>query len=398
MALTRRGWSFFGASLGLIAGGRVLGLPQLWIIATAMLLLLFVTATWTSTRRVSVAGERRPAERLQVGIEGRVDLVVVNDGDRSTPTLATTDTFDRGRRSARFLLPPLHPHETARAAYRVPTDRRGRFELGPLVASLADPFGLTERVQRIAGISEVIVYPRVHDLLPLPELGGDDADSHAAELIGRPNVGGEFHLLREYDAGDDLRRVHWKSTARRNRLMVRQDESKRRAPVLVLLDVRSGAHDRPSFELAVEVTASVAAALARSRRPFEVMASTGERLGQTGQRHFASVLDALAVIEPIATDRIVPALAGRRATAVVFVTGRGRAADGRALDLMVRAGGGLAVVATGGDPGPLTPRRGRAPLLISPRPDQAFPEAWNAAVLRWQRPDRTTPRAARTPL
>jgi uncharacterized protein (DUF58 family) len=404
VSFTRRGWSFFGAALGLLAGGRLLGLPQLWILATATLALLTVSAVWTNTRRLAIGGERRPTERLQVGVEGRVDLVVVNNADHATPTLALTDSFDRGRRSARFLLAPLHAGEVGRAAYRVPTDRRGRFELGPLSASCADPFGLCERTSLVADRTEVLVYPRVHDILALPELGGDDLDSHAAELVGRPDVGGEFHLLREYNAGDDLRRVHWKATARRSRLMVRQDESKRRAPVLVLLDVRSGHHDRASFELAVEATASIATALERARRPYSVMTSSGEALGHPGQRYLATVLDALAVIEPVASDRLVPALAGRSATAVAFVTGRVRDRDGAALDLMVRVGGGLAIVTTASTEsgslsshptaGHLTAgRRRHPPLLISLHSDQGFTAAWNTAVLLWQRPDRTTRRA-----
>lgn len=385
--------------MGLVAGGRLLGLPQLWILATATFALLAVSAAWTNTRRLAVGGERRPTERLQVGVAGRVDLVVVNNSDRTTPTLALTDSFDRGRRSARFLLAPLHPGELARAAYRVPTERRGRFELGPLRAACTDPFGLCEQIALVADRTEVLVYPRVHDILALPELGGDDLDSHAAELVGRPDVGGEFHLLREYSAGDDLRRVHWKATARRSRLMVRQDESKRRAPVLVLLDVRSGRYDRDAFELAVEAAASIATALERARRPYTVMSSIGETLGQPGQRYLATVMDALAVIEPVASDRLVPALTGYRATAVAFVTGARRDRDDAALDMLVRAGGGLAIVTTGGRESG-TPSfmagggtRRRPPLLIDLHTGQNFVAAWNAAVLQWQRPDRTTRRA-----
>lgn len=389
MVVTRRGWSFFGAALGLVVGGRMLGLPQLWILATATFALICISAAWTASRRVVIGGERRPTERLQVGGEGRVDLVVVNNGDRTTPTMALTDTFDKGRRSARFLLAPLSPGETARAAYRVPTDRRGRFELGPLNAAITDPFGLAESDQRIIDPTEVLVYPRVHEILPLPELGGDDLDSHAAELRGRPDTGGEFHLLREYNAGDDLRRVHWKATARRSRMMVRQDESKRRAPVLVMLDVRAGAHDRASFELAVEAVASLATALERAHRPFSVMTTTGEELGHLGQRHLATVLDALAVIEPAASERVVPALAGRRATTLAFVTGRARGTDAAALDLMVRAGGGLALITTSG-PAAIATRGRRAPLLVEISADRPFSPTWNTAVLAWQRPDRAT--------
>ena len=401
MNLNRRGWSFVGAGLGLLVGGRLLGLPQLWILATATLALVIAAGVWTSTRRFAIGADRRPTERLQVGVEGRVDLVAVNNSDHTSPTLALNDSFDRGRRSARFLLAPLAPGEIGRAAYRVPTERRGRFELGPLTATVGDPFGLCERTFEVAARTEVLVYPRVHDIMALPELGGDDLDSHAAELVGRPDVGGEFHLVREYVAGDDLRRVHWKATARRSHLMVRQDESKRRAPVLVLLDVRAARHDRASFEVAVEVAASLSTALERAGRPYTLVTSGGETLGHSGQRHLATIMDSLAVVEPIASERLVPVLSGRRATSVAFITGTLRDHDQAAMNLMVRSGGGLALITTNAAATPGTaltpgPRRRRATLHVRHTSDRSFAETWNAAVLTWQRPD-TNSRRSVTP-
>src|SRR5262249_20348767 len=157
---------------------------------------------------------------------------------------------------------------------------------------------------------EIIVHPRVHEIVPLPELGGEGIDTDSRHVLGRPDTAGEFHTLREYGAGDDLRRVHWKATARRGRMMVRQHESRRRSPVLVMLDVRVTAHDHGSFERAVEAVASIVTALERADRLVEVVATTGERIGHPGRRHLASVLDQLAVIEATGPDRIVPAIRG----------------------------------------------------------------------------------------
>ena len=102
------------AALALLVGGRAAGCgsrppPELAV-----------------SRRV------RP-DRLHVGSEGRIDLLVENLGTRATPLLAATDWFDEGRRAARFLVPPLAAGATARAAYRIPTRRRGRYRVGPLV-------------------------------------------------------------------------------------------------------------------------------------------------------------------------------------------------------------------------------------------------------------------------
>ena len=174
--LTRRGWSLLGASTGLYIGSRILGLVQLVVLAGAGLLLLGVAALWVRFHPVQLAARRHLRERLQVGVDGRVDVTVESTGDRRLPTVTVSDAFDRGRRSARFLLAPLEPEETARAAYRLPTDQRGRFELGPLRATVGDPFGLASHTKRVLGTEEVIVFPRVFEIMSLPETGGDEPD------------------------------------------------------------------------------------------------------------------------------------------------------------------------------------------------------------------------------
>ena len=383
--LTHRGWSLLGGAIGLIAGGRLLGLEQLWVLATAALLALLGAVVWTSTRTVDLQATRHVVRRMQVGVDGRVDLAVMSQGARPTPFLMLTDAFDGGRRHARFLLPPLAPDTTARAAYRVPTEHRGRFEVGPLRATVGDPFGLSSRTWRAAGLDEVIVQPRVHDVMPLPEGGGEDLDSDDRRVVGRLDVTGELLNLREYAPGDDLRRVHWKSTARHQRLMIRQDESRRRAPVLVLLDVRSAAHDRASFELAVEAVASIATSLEHDQRRIEIRTTSGERLGQPGRRHLASLMDELAVIEPVGAPRLAPGNA--RPSAVVAVLGRPRDGDLLVLERLTGRRALLAVVVTrpdGQQPAALATRR-TVPLAVTVTPERPFPIAWNEAVIRWQR-------------
>jgi uncharacterized protein (DUF58 family) len=380
--VTRRGWSLLGAAVGLYVGSRVLGLVALAALAAGALAAVALAVAWVHVHPVGLRGARQVRERLHVGVDGRVDLAV--EATHRSPTTAVTESFDGGRRSARFLLAPLHPGEVARAAYRIPTERRGRFELGPLHASVSDPLGLAERRGRILRSEDVIIYPRVHEILALPDPGGDDVDRDQPRALGRLDPAGEFHTLRDYAPGDDLRRVHWRSTARRDRLMVRQHEARRRTPVLVVLDVRPGAHDRASFERAVEACASVANALERSQRPYEVVLSSGAVVGVPGRRHLESVMDELAIVQPHGPMRFAPTLARRRRLAVVAVLGRAAPGDSAALAVLVRGGGVLAVVATlRGTPAPATPRARHLPVLFDEH--HLFPAAWNHAVLTWQR-------------
>ena len=154
--------------------------------------------------------------------------------------LMLTDVFDGGRRAARFLVPPLAPRRTARAAYRVPTDRRGRYRIGPIALTVTDPFGLARRTlarRRTSTRSDRAHASHEH---PLPRQAGGAAASapttvqvsHALAVDGE-----EFLTLREYEVGDDLRRVHWRSTARHRASSWSARTRRSGAPaVLVLLD------------------------------------------------------------------------------------------------------------------------------------------------------------------
>jgi uncharacterized protein (DUF58 family) len=381
--LTRRGWSFVGAAVGLYLGARLLGLVQLAVLAVATVLLLIGAYVWVRVKTPTLGARRTLKERLQVGVEGRVDLVVT--ATRRSPTIAVSDAFDQGRRAARFLLAPLAAGEEARAAYRFPTDRRGRFDIGPLRATLGDPFGLVAASRRVLGTEQVIVYPRVHEIVPPPDVGGLDLDRDHPAVRPRVESSGDFMTLREYAPGDDLRHVHWRSTARRGHLMMRQNETRRRAPVLLMLDVRPAAHDRPSFERAVEAVASIATALDRAGRPFEVAWSTGTSVGAPGRRHLAFIMDELAIVEPHGADRLIIASTRRRSSALIAVTGRLLATDAASLAMLVRDGGLVVSVPTAEQSAQVARRVRRFRSIAVPYDERPFPNSWNEAVLRWQR-------------
>ena len=381
--LTRRGWSFVGAAVGLYLGARLLGLVQLAVLGVATAFLILGAYVWVRFKAPTLVARRTLKELLQVGVEGRVDLVVTAAG--RFPTLAIADAFDHGRRAARFLLAPMAAGEEARAAYRFPTDRRGRFEIGPLRATLTDPFGLVSSSRRMLGTEQVIVYPRVHEIIAPPDVGGLDLDRDHPAVRPRVESSGDFMTLREYAPGDDLRHVHWRSTARRGHLMMRQNETRRRAPVLLMLDVRPATHDRASFERAVESVASIATALDRAGRPFEVVWSTGATIGAPGRRHIVYIMDELAIVEPHGADRLLIASTRRRSSALIAVTGRLLPNDAASLGLLVRDGGLLVAVSCSEQTAPVAPRVRRFRSLVVEHDERPFALSWNEAVLRWQR-------------
>lgn len=371
--LTRRGWSLLGAAIGLLVGSRLLGTVELAMLAIAALALLSLGWLWSSRRRMALAAGRRVRpQRTIVGEDARVDLVVTNQGRRATPAIAVADVFDVGRRAARFTLPPLPAAEEARAAYRVPTTRRGRYAIGPLVGMVTDPFGLSRRRFEVHGPDELLVWPRVH-AITVPALGGGRASIRPGDAHALVGEGTEFLTLREYDQGDDLRQVHWRSTARTGQLMIRQHEAHRQARALVFLDVRPEQFDARSFERAVEAAASVVYRLERLRRHVELALSSGRVL-----RGGAEVmLDRLAVVEPHGPDRAAGILAHRRERSLTVIVTSGVDTEIGARAAALGAHGPTVVVTTRT---PIEPIPGVRGVDASDRP---FADAWNQAMASW---------------
>lgn len=296
---TRRGWGLGWASLALAAGGRVFGIVELSILAATSLALV-VAATVTVRLRVPRLATRRTLHphRVHAGSTSRIELELVNEGARRSPVVSVHDPFAGGLRRARFLVPPLAPGASSRAAYRLPSEERGVFEIGPLEVVVADPFGLASTGRPAAPVTRLVVYPRIDDIPPLPDTPGDDSRSrpdHARALVGG---GDDFFALRPYELGDDTRRVHWPSSARLDELMIRQDEQRQQSRVTIVLDTRAGVHDDASLELAVSAAASVHEASRRAGAVVRYVGTDGVDSRSGGGRPPTEV-----VMEHLATVR-----------------------------------------------------------------------------------------------
>jgi uncharacterized protein (DUF58 family) len=391
-ALTRRGWTLTGAASGLLLAGRLLGALELTILGVVTLSLLGLAWLWVRSRTRVVVVERsvRPV-RVHVGGDARVDLEVEDTGAADSPQLLLTDVFDGGRRAARFLIPALRRGQRARAAYRVPTNRRGRYTLGPITLTVTDPFGLARRSWVTGAEDEVTICPRVHELRPPPGAPGRlrSASPFAVRFHAPAVDGEEFLTLREYEVGDDLRRIHWRSTARTGELVVREDEAQWQPRAVVLLDTRAGAHDDASFEAAVEATASVVARLVRSALPVEVITTDGRTLGATGtgRRHGigveALIMDELAVVEPGGADNLVavarPLRAAQRRGLLVAVMGTMTKPQFDAIAALGGPTAPLVLVMARPDPG-LSPRASSSIVTVDGTVG-GFVSAWDTAMV-----------------
>jgi uncharacterized protein (DUF58 family) len=302
--LTRRGWGLAGGAALLVVAGRLLGLLELYVLAAGALALLGSALVLLALRSSEVTASRtlHPG-RLQAGDESLVELSVANRGRRTTPVVELRDPVDGGPRRARLLLAPLPPDAEERATYRIPTERRGVLRVGPLEARRFDPLALVTTARSVAPATELVVHPAVEQLLALPHAPGDDrrGGSRRATAVGAS--GDDFYALRPWVVGDDLRRVHWPSTARRDELMVRQHDVPWQGRATVLLDVRARHHDEDSLEQAVSAAASIAVSSGRGGALVRLITTDGSDTGfGTGPAHLEAILDRLARVEAGAGD------------------------------------------------------------------------------------------------
>lgn len=296
--LTRQGWGLAATAVVLVAAGRFFGVTELFFIGTAALVLILVVVIRALLLRLEV-GVRRDVQppRVHAGSPSRIELEVTNRGDRITPVLRILDAVS-GTRGADLALAPILPGGRARAAYRLPTERRGVIEIGPLDVVVSDPFGLTAVQVRGADRTELTVYPRIDPIVGLPESMGHDPEAVTDAPASIGPVGDEFFALRPFEIGDELRRVHWPSTARYDELLVRQTELPWQGRTTVLLDLRADSQTPASLDIGVSAAASVLTAARRDGDLFRLVATDGVDSGFVpGNAAYAAVLEYLATVE-----------------------------------------------------------------------------------------------------
>ena len=288
-ALTPVGWAVIAATLAGAVAALAFGWLEGFIVAVMGLVALVVAVASVASPSPLSVTLRMKNDRIVAGqvAVGRV-RVVNESGRRSGSTLAEVTI---GRGSGEFLVPPISGNGTWNESFSVMTKRRGVINVGPARTVRMDGLGLLRRVRSWDDPILVHVHP------PTVRFSFDatgmqmDVEGVASEKLTSSDV--SFHALRDYEPGDDRRAVHWPSTARFGRLIVRQFEETHRSHHMVLLDTRVDAWDRRSFETAVSVAASLA--LAGSGEARTVSMHTADEWIPTGSP--MAMLDALSEME-----------------------------------------------------------------------------------------------------
>ncbi|HET7721112.1 MAG TPA: DUF58 domain-containing protein, partial [Acidimicrobiales bacterium] len=253
----------------------------------------------------------------------------------------------------------------------------GVIAVGPLESRRFDPLALATRAATIAPVSELVVFPIVEPLLPLPHAPGDDRRGgfRRASAIGA--TGEDFYALRPWVVGDDLRQVHWPSTARRDELTVRQHDVPWQGRATIVLDVRARYHDDESLEQAVSAAASIAVASGQGGSLVRLVTTDGTDSGfGTGAGHLEALMERLARLEAGAGD--LPALPTTSGAMALVVTADVPAADLAHLARLGDRPSSLTVVVVDRRS---TPDRSAAPgTTVLVGPGQPLAPAWNRAM------------------
>ncbi len=303
--LTTRGRCLVAAGLALAVCAVVLGQRDLLRAAVFLVALPVAALGIVSRSRYRMACERSLAPpRVEAGRPCTVQLRLDNVSRLPSGVLLMEDAlpYVLGGRP-RFALDKIEPRGVREVSYPIRSEVRGRYRVGPLSVRLTDPFGLCELARSFATSDELVVTPVVHPL-PAVRLGGDWSGGGEAAARSVSVSGSDDAATREYRYGDDLRKVHWKSTARTGELMVRREEQPFQSRATLLLDARRDAHrgDGPasSFEWSVSALASIGTSLARSGFALSMIGPDGRPVAPPGvPLSEGLLLEELATVVPV---------------------------------------------------------------------------------------------------
>lgn len=307
--LTVRGRAFVAAGITAIVCAVILGQPALNRVGVLIVALPLLTAIVLGRSRYRLALTRTVSPHLVVaGSPARVELTLTNEGRTPSGVLLLEDQvpYVLGTR-ARFVLDGIGHGWKRHVSYQVRSEVRGHFEIGPMSVRVSDPFGLVEVGRAFRTTAPLTVTPRTVPLAPI-QLGGGWGGSGDNRPRSFTTGSAEDVTVRDYRRGDDLRRVHWRSSARTGELMVRREEQPWQSRATVLLDNRSASHRgqgiASSLETAVSCAASIAEHLHQRGFVVRLITASGEDPGTLLARE--TTLGTGPLLEALATLKAFP--------------------------------------------------------------------------------------------
>jgi uncharacterized protein (DUF58 family) len=191
------------------------------------------------------------------------------------------------------------------SAYQLSLASRGRATLGPVEIHSRFPLGIVDRGLQFDLPAQILVYPRIGRLTHSWRRLTETTHTSSQSARQSSHQADTFHTMRDYHSGDDPRTIHWRTSARRNELMVREFRDQRDTPVVLLLDGWRPASAKPrdpAMELAISFAATVCVHQLHASRDAPVaLAATGKAWFEWNEiskrQPLEDVLDGLALLE-----------------------------------------------------------------------------------------------------
>jgi uncharacterized protein (DUF58 family) len=311
-------------------------------------------------------------DRVARGEPAQLTLTVRNTSRLRAANLVAADRC--GANTVPVPLLRLRPGRDTTVTYPVPTDRRGIVPVGPLRVTRTDPLAVLTLSRSYGGTTTVWVHPRIHVLRAVPAGMARSLDGRVDKV---PHGTITFDSLREYVVGDELRRVHWRSSAKVGELMVREQLDTSEPTIIVLLDDRAGAHPdqrdgtADSFEACCEAAASIVAAAVREDLPVALHLVSGPAPGP-----FLDVLTAAGLRAGDLTQTLRSLRQNRLGDTLVYLTGPGGRDD---LGAVSALRGAYPVVIAGlvGDRDAAPVSAGAGLIVIEAEDGEQFAGAWD---------------------
>lgn len=318
--ITQRGRLVVALAAGCYLAAWIAGSEPLYPVAVGLALAVLVSVAWVRLSARPMQLERRTRERAHTeGEHVPVRLELTRSSRLPPPSLVVVERIGRlGERET--------PLDGRRGAYLLDELRRGRYRFEAARAVVEDPFGLATAEVPLDAPGTLLVRPRVTALERLFSEAGSRTAGGDRLSVRRP-TGFDVHGVREWSQGEPLRHVHWRSTAKRSRLMVKELEDSPRDEVAVVLDARSGTDVAGSFDVQVRAAAALLRAYAARHRDVRLTINAG-RVESVVVRSLGEewevALDALAAAEPDGRTALEALLAegreGVRSLELVLVT------------------------------------------------------------------------------
>lgn len=370
--ITGRGVGLAAGAVGLLAAGFRFGYPDLALLGTVGLVALVCGAVFALWRPHLGVERVADPDRVARGEPARMTLTVRNTSRLRAANLVALDRC--GGAGVPVPLLRLRPGRDTTVDYPVPTSRRGVVAIGPLRVTGGDPLGLVRLARTYGGVAQVWVHPRIHLLRAVPAGVSRSLDGRIDKV---PHGTITFDSLREYVVGDELRRVHWRSSAKVGELMVREQLDTSEPTIVVLLDDRAPAHPQvrdgiaESFEAACEAAASIVAAAAREDLPVGLHLVTDVATGP-----YLDVLTRATLRDGDLAATVRRLRAQRLGDTLVFLTGPGGRGD---LGAVGGLRGAYSVVLAGlfGDRDGAPVSTGDGLIVIEAEDGQEFAAAWD---------------------